>query len=56
MANQWSVFRLKKVLTQISIPVRMCEILGIRVNSIQSRNHDSCEHNLGLSLSSFDST
>ena len=51
-----SLFRLKKVLTLISICVSKCEILGFRANSIQSRNCDLCDHNFWLSLSSFDST
>ena len=50
------VFRLKKVITRVSICVRMCKNLGIRVNLSQARNRDSCEHNLGLSLLSFDLT
>ena len=50
------VFRLKKVLTQIRICVSMCEILGTRANSIQSRNRDLCEHDSGLSFLSFDLT
>ena len=56
MANQWSVFRLKKVLTQVSIRVSICENLGIWANSRQARICALCEHDLGLSLSSFDST
>ena len=50
------VFRLKKVLTWISMQVSMCENLGVWANSSQSRYCDSWEHDLGLSLLSFDST
>ena len=58
MANQWSLFefRLKKELTQVSICVSSCENLGILANLSQARSCDSCEHNLGLSLSSMDAT
>ena len=34
----------------------MSENLGIRANLSQGRNHDLCEHDLWLLLSSFDST
>ena len=40
----------------LSICVSMCEILGIQANLSQARNRDLCEHDLGLSLPSFDST
>ena len=40
----------------LGICVSMCENLGIRANSSQARNHDLCEHDLWLSLSSLDST
>ena len=49
-------FRAKKVLTQFSIYLSMCENLGIRANSSQARKHDSCERDLGLLLLSFDLT
>ena len=52
----FQVFRLKKVLSWISICVSMCEILDIQANLVQSRYCDSCEPNLGLSLLSSDST
>ena len=40
----------------MSICVSMCEILGIWANLSQARKRDSCEHDLGLSLPSFDWT
>ena len=38
------VFRLKKVLTWVSILVSMCENLGIRANTSRPRMCASCEH------------
>ena len=46
----------KKGLILASIIISMCENLGIRANLSQAKNQDSCEHNLGFSLSSFDLT
>ena len=47
-AHTNSKFTLKKVLTQISIPVSML------VNMSQAVVSDLCEHDFGLSLSTFD--
>ena len=52
----FNVFRLKKVLTRVSNNVSICENLGTQADWSQARNRDSGEHNLGLSLSSFDWT
>ena len=55
MNKKW-LFKLKKVLKQESNPVSMSENLGTWADLSQARNCDSGEHNLGLVLSSFDST
>ena len=44
------------MLIGLSIGVRICKNLGIWANLSQARNRDLCEHDLGLSLLSFDST
>ena len=51
-----NVLRLKKLLVRVSILVSMCENLDIWANSSQARTRDLCEHDLGLSLLSLDST
>ena len=45
-----------KLLTRVSICVSMRENLGIRANLSQATNPYLCEHDLWLSLSSFDLT
>ena len=39
-----------------NICVSMKDNLGIHANLSQIRNRDSCEHDLGLTLTSFDLT